>query len=207
MFCILHVMMVICFILNIWNGRGGYIAMLNQKLFVCIWGFPEPRGLWPLLKIMIFLIDMRQHLLFCHPTPRIGLSVRLSVRNKISAASQIYASYIHVSGSRIEDHMDMYHTYMHHTYRIKYQGSYIHASYLHASYTHGSMIKDQISCIICRYMHHTCIRIKGHRHMHNAYMHHVYTHHVYTHHENMLNGYMHQGYMHHGYMHPGKMHH
>ena len=82
-----------------------------------------------------------------NPTPRIALFVRSSVRDKISAASQIYASWIHVSGSRIKDHIYMYHTYMHHAYRIKYQGSWTHASYLHASHTHasGSRIKDQTS--------------------------------------------------------------
>ena len=61
-------------------------------------------------------------------------SVRPLVRDKISAASQMYASWIHVSGSRIEDHI-----YMYHTYRIKYQGSWIHASWKHAS---GSKIRD-----------------------------------------------------------------
>ena len=34
-------------------------------------------------------------MMIVHPTPRIALSVGLSVRDKISAVSWIYASYIH----------------------------------------------------------------------------------------------------------------
>ena len=88
--------------------------------------------------------------------------------------SQMYASSIHASGSRIidvciihtfikiKDHRCMHHTYlhrikdircMHHTYMHQDQGSQMFASYIHAS---RSRITDV--CII-----HTCIRIKDHR--------------------------------------------
>ena len=81
-----------------------------------------------------------------HPTPRIALFVRLLVRDKISAASQIHAPYIHAC-FRIKV---LYHRYVHHT---------------HVHQSQGWRIVDM--CIT-----HTCIRVKDreHRYMHHTCM-------------------------------------
>ena len=86
-----------------------------------------------------------------HPTPRIGLSVRPSVR----PSGKNTASWTHASLIRVKDHWYMHHLYLHHTHIHQDQGSYIFTSWIHASckYSLGSRIIDM--CII-----HTCIRVK-----------------------------------------------